>query len=520
MADIKIVGGSSGSGGRGDCGEDCEIQQPQQPPFSLKTIFIYARRDGSDCDGDGSLCNPYRTCQRAIRDVPSIIPAAVVYRVDITDIGLEQFPEEYTFPCFTAADDVAGAFDFSQEYFSCRTPVNIQATPKLAVLTPGTGPNVVDSGTLTQHATTKMYQLFVSTANWVPGELVGKFAISSSGVASDHGIIWQNDAQNIWVTQAKLPVFPLRIMEPSAQLQADRPATPLGPVPDLHNGAINVFNSQIGLLGLKINATPTIPNPTGIDFRNFGLHISGVTPRVVMQLCQLPHCGITTDGWAYARQSYLPDLLFCNAPLLIINSFVYKSSHVGGLPYGLTFFGARGVDSLIRQTVFLEVNTIQFRDLFDIFDTFSLPNLILNQVQILNSTPMVTLGHNDESNAGIGWTGTFLRMLNCDISRTVPSVSAPGSALFVKGNSAHVTLIHVTGTGYGRYGVEIVDGGNVEVADVNPLLQTTLKGVLGDTSVGSVGLTAWPAAVYPAVGSNVPDYTSPLAQGARLWRKS
>jgi hypothetical protein len=359
---------------------------------------------------------------------------------------------------------------------------------------------------------------------------VGKFAIVSN-VASLHGIIWKNDASNIWVTQAVSPTFPVRIMEPSAQLQADRPPTTLSPVPDLHNGAINVFNSQVGLLGLKINATPVPPSTTEINFQNFGLHISGTTPRVAMQLCQLPHAGITTDGWAYVREVYLPDLLFCNAPLLIINSFVHKSSHVGVLPDGLTFFGARGVDSLVRQTVFLEVNTIQFRDLFDIFDAFSLPNLILNQVQILNSTVLAPVGHNAPSYDGIRWTGTFLRMINCDISRFPADLpGSPGSALLVKGNNSTVILTHVTGSGYGRFGVEIIDGGNVQVDDAvlpyPPNPPTTINGGLGDTSVGSVGVTPWAAVAVPyvlgppAAGQNVADYSGPLAQGCRLWRAS
>ena len=358
-------------------------------------------------------------------------------------------------------------------------------------------------------------------AGWTNDQLVGKFWINNS-VGPHNAVIWKNTNDTVWLTQAFPPVYPVRIMETSANLYADRAETPLAPVPDLHYGAVNVFNSQVALLGLKINATPTVPNPTTIDFQNFGLHISGTTPRVSMQLCDLKAVGVTTDGWGYVRICYLPQALFLNAPLLIINSLLHRSMDAGGPTNypgpGLTFFGARGVDSLIRQTVFLETNTLMFRDLFDVFAEFTVPNLLLVACKFMNQTGSLALGHNAGNSDGIHFIGSLLRMINCDVSRDDGGLG--GSAIVVKGNCAQAYLTHVTGTGYARYGCEIQDSANVVVEDTT-FGATNVTGTIGNTKVGSIaGPTAWPAVNYPAAGSNVPDYAGADAQGCRLWKAS
>ena len=531
MADIKIVGGSSGSGGRGDCGEGC--QQPQQPPFVEDVeIWVYARLDGSDCDGDGSLCNPYRTFMRAIRDVPTEVSAGVYYHVDITGLGAEKLTQGYTFPPFRGADDVAGVFDFDQEFFSCKGIVNIQADPQLA--TGVTGLTTIAAGSFVPDPTTGMQVVHVPGAGWTNDQLVGKFWINNS-VGPLNAVIWKNDTEHVWLTQSAPltgPIYPARIMEPSANLYADRAQTPLAPVPDLHYGAVNVFNAQVALLGLKINATPTVPSPTDLNFQNFGLHISGTTPRVSMQLCDLKAVGVTTDGWGYVRICYLPQALFLNAPLLIINSLIHRSMDAGNGTngIGLTFFGARGVDSLCRQTVFLKCNTLMFRDLFDTFAAATVPNLLLVQCQFMNQTGSLPLGKNAQNFDGIRFVGSFLRMIHCDVSRDDGQLG--GSAIVAQGNCTQVSLMNVTGKGYARFGCEVIDGANVEVNDLG-LGATNVTGAMGDVCVGSVPPlpgtgNGWalvanvyppPPAVVPP-NSSVVDYGGANAQGCRLWRAS
>ena len=489
---------------------------PFQPPFVEDlTIFIYARLSGSDETGDGSLANPFRTLQRAIRNVPSHIPAGTIYRVDITGIGLEQLPTEYVFPVFVGAESSPGQFDFTQRFFHLFTSVNVQADPQL--FTPASGPNVIAAGATIVDPNTDLIAINVPGAGWTPGNLVGKFAIGA-GVATQHSVIWQNTNDTIFLTRTSTPTFPIQIMEPSAQLQADKRPAGFGPFNGLQDGAINVWNTQMALLGLKVNATPAPIGPV-TDFANWGLHISGDTPAVVLQLCDLPGAGITTAEWTRTRQCYLPGLLFAMAPNLFTQCFINRSFDPGGLPpgAGVTVWGGRGGDSLFRQVVIKETVPLHYRDLFDIFASSSIAVLELINVQILDTLPELPPGDDFPINDGVLWNGVVGRMERVNISRSVPPLfGPPGSALKVKGNAAYMRLRSVTGTGYGEVGCEVVDGGNVEVDDAGSP-PTTLTGALGDVLVGSLGVLPWPAP-YPA--ANYADYVSPLAQGARLWRKS
>ena len=492
------------------------IGYPRQQPFvEDKTIFIYARLSGSDTTGDGSLANPYRTFEFAIRQVPSIIDAGVIYRVDITGIGLEQLPTEYVFPLFVGAESTPGQFDFTQRFFHLFTSVNVQADPEL--FQPLTGSNVVPGGVSTTDPNTGLREIFVAGAGWTPGDLVGKFAIGA-GTASEHSVIWKNTADTIFITRTGMPTFPIQIMKHSAQLQADKRPAGFGQFNGLQDGAINVWNTQVALLGLKVNATPAPINPLAPDFANWGLHISGDTPAVVLQLCDLPGAGITTAQWTRTRQCYLPGLLFAMAPNLITQCFIDRSFNPGGLPPGggVTVWGARGADSLFRQTVIKETTPLHFRDLFDVFASGSIGTLELNNVQILDTLPELPPGDDFPINDGVLWNGVIARFEKVNISRTVPPIfGPPGSAIKVKGNGAYLRLHSVTGSGYGEVGCKVVDGGNVEVDDGGDP-PTTLNGALGDVLVGSLGVLPWPAP-YPA--DNYADYTSLAAQGARLWRK-
>src|SRR5271154_2323637 len=130
MADAKLVGsggvaaqGNCGHGEAGGPGEHAERgrrgprghegpqgpQGPQGPAadavptaaFAVSTTTIYARVTGSDTTGNGTLTNPYRTFQRAIRDVPLLPAPGARYIVDITGIGTEVFPPNYTTPAIT-----------------------------------------------------------------------------------------------------------------------------------------------------------------------------------------------------------------------------------------------------------------------------------------------------------------------------------------------------------------------------------------------------------------------------------
>jgi hypothetical protein len=63
---------------------------PFVPPFPAVVptiITIFARQTGSDVTGTGSFEEPFRTFQRAIRQVPNVIAPGFAYIVDVTNLG-------------------------------------------------------------------------------------------------------------------------------------------------------------------------------------------------------------------------------------------------------------------------------------------------------------------------------------------------------------------------------------------------------------------------------------------------
>jgi hypothetical protein len=69
-----------------------------------RKIVIYAREHGSDSNEEGTLDRPYRTLQRAMRAVPSVIPPNRQFTVDITGIGVEHLPHGFSLTQHIADD--------------------------------------------------------------------------------------------------------------------------------------------------------------------------------------------------------------------------------------------------------------------------------------------------------------------------------------------------------------------------------------------------------------------------------
>lgn len=480
--------------------------------YAASEVHIYARVTGNDATGDGSLEAPFRTLQRAIRSVPSIIPAGRIYHVDITDLGLEVLPDQYEFPVFVASEGV-GDFDFDEKYFYYYGAVNITADPKLATGVTGlTTIPLAGSVVSTPTASTNLKAIQHVGAGWTPGELKGKFAISA-GLGTEHSVIWDNTADTIFLTRDSAPTFPVQIMECSAELQAGKDPN------DLHRAAVNIRNSQIALGGIKVSSTSAAAGPFGA----WGLQVAGNMPPASLQLCHLIGAGFNGTSWVRTRQCYLQNQLFYTAPLAITQSFIDGAMEVvptSGL--FVTMWGARGLDSMIKQTVVRKTGPIHMRDLFDTFSSAPVGLLMLQHVQVLDTVveippPGEDLGSMD----GILWTGGHLQLWGVDISRTAtdPDFNT-GTALRVRGNDSQVTMRGVTGTGY-LLGASFEDGAVGKIDDVGGGgTATTLTGSSGDQKVGSQAIDVWPAAAYPAAGANLLDYSGSDAQGSRLWRKS
>ena len=504
------------------------IGLPISPDFVSQTIFIFARVTGSDETGDGTLANPFRTMPRAVQEVYILtfggnVPAGTIYRVDVTGLGAaplahEVLPDEYIFPVFTGADSANSGFDFAQPFFHLFAPVNVQADPQLA--TGVTGSLTITSGVASVTKPSTGLKRITRTdggAAWIPGELKGKFAIGA-GLATNHSVIWDNGVDWIEITRTGTPLFPIRVMEPSARFEAFKnPA-------HLHLAAVNILNSQMALLGIGVRSTDA--GAPG-QFSQWGFQAGGTQPPTSLQLCDLRGAGFVQDAWCRVRMCYCPDILFASAPNLIIQSFIHRSMQntTGNDATRVTVWFGRGIDSLIRQSVIEGTTPLHYRDAFDNFNSLPVPALELQSVQILNTIPEFPAsvgGPGDEGpiSDGLFWTGVRGILLGVDISRTDGALGS--SPIVVKGNHSTLTLKAVTGTGYANTGCVVVDGGNVEVDDAGGAVPTSVVGLNGFAfQSGSLPPEpTWPVAVYPAAGSNFPDYVSLLAQGTRVWRSS
>ena len=232
MADIKIVGGLGSGREREECGEDCGIQ----PPFALTTTTIYARPNGSDKCGDGSLANPYRTFQRAIRDVPSILPPGATYIVDITDLGVETLPTDYVFPVIQSGYVYGGAYDVSPPWLG-NPAFQVLALPKLALAPADAVIAASDLPVITSNPDTNLIIVTIPAArsSWAAGALKGKMFIRTIGSANTSCCIYDsNDGggagpSQLFLCNTAAFVPPLaagevfQIVEPSATLEAPPP---------------------------------------------------------------------------------------------------------------------------------------------------------------------------------------------------------------------------------------------------------------------------------------------------------
>jgi hypothetical protein len=505
---IRALGvGATGAIGIGVCSADVPETGIPQQVFDPVDIFIYARTTGDDVLGNGTLANPYRTMQRAVRDIPNPIPAGDVYRVDISGIGVEVLPEMYEFPAFVGVEGI-GDFDFSQKYFHYYNAVNIQADPQLATGVAGiTSIPLAGAVESTPKASTGLLRITSPGAGWIAGELKGKFAVGA-GLATEHSVIWDNGVDWIDITINSSPTYPVEIMECSAELQATKDPG------DLHRAAVNIKNSTVGLLGIKVSSLSAAAG----SFGNWGLQTAGPLP-ISVQLCDIRGAGFVTTEWTRARNCYLPESLFLDAPLLLTGCYLDGSVEIVPAGPRVTVWGARGIDSLFRKTVIEGCTTMRFRDLFDTHESGSVPLVQMNFCQILNPLadfPPV-LGVVED---GIYWTGAQLRLLGVDITRDAGDpLLGNGAAIRCKGNNALVVLRSVTGTGF-ALGCAVEDGGNAEQDDAGGVV-TDIGSAVGANSFqsGSLPIEAtWPVGVYPV--SNFPDYAAPAAQGTRVWKRS
>jgi hypothetical protein len=271
------------------------------PAFSTGITIIYARMTGSDTSGNGTLANPYRTIQRASLDVPLSVPAGTRYKIDCSGVGgvkfTETLPTDYTLSPWAVAESYF--FDFADPYFPLATGIAICATPQLVSLVPASDAtiNLADVTLNTPDPITGLRTLTIAPprASWGVDGLKGKFVIDAANnqvncVASG------NTTTTISLNTQSTLTFPLRIMEPSAELTGS--ATNKATLASIGCGSI-------GFNGLKIST----PGQPGLVVDNAGFACA--------QLCDLD-----SVGYADGDPARLNVLLACH---------VYGTTSLGSL---------------------------------------------------------------------------------------------------------------------------------------------------------------------------------------------
>lgn len=485
--------------------------QPAQAPFPPVPldIAISVATTGSDTTGDGTVAKPYRTGQRAIRDVPLQIPSGQHFLIEALDeMGDEFFPTQYIFPTFVATGANGGEIDFSQATFHYRAPVMIRGKLRQATGVTGitTIPFVGSVVSVPDPGNGLIAIQFVG-AGWTPGQLIGKYALGA-GTAVQHSVIKDNTIDTIFLERTSAPTFPVRIQESTWRWVGDRDPNVI------HLGAININNTPIMLQGIEVVSQGLIPGP--FPFPRWGLQLGGNAPPAGAQLCTLPGLGITTTDWGRIRQCYVPEPCFMTGQIVIIQCLLRGSLEV--FPFGprLTMWNMRGPDNLIRQSSLVGMVTMQFRDVFDLF--LGQPvggGLHLDHVEFLDPIQLAFPPGTPVYDDAMVWEGGWLRANHVTFNRTAPG---PGSAIRAHGGT--IILQSVTGANWADYGV-LAENNTQVLQDDGGGVATNVAGALGAFKAGSLAAEpAWPAVVYPAVGSNFIDTGVATGQLTRVARQS
>ena len=283
------------------------------PPFALVTTTIYARITGNDHNGKGTLAKPYRTFQRAIRDVPNIPGPGQRFIVDVTGIGVEQFPFSYCLPAisFPALDYDN---DTSIPYFYSGAGLRVRALPRLASTISAYDAviNNTAGAVISADPDTNLITLTISSprASWTPAHLRNKQIIRTVGShfagcvivdVTPTTLTLTNNANNFnGAVQGGPGVGPLflapgevlQIVEPSATFQADPNSPAVDDFADTFVGILSTVNS-IAFQGIKVTQ-PGSGFPVALGSMN--------CPNAPFELCDLEGLyglGSTGTYWCY-----------------------------------------------------------------------------------------------------------------------------------------------------------------------------------------------------------------------------
>jgi hypothetical protein len=443
---------------------------PASAPI-ITTIFV--RTLGSDLTGDGSAGNPYRTFQRAIRDVPRFIQSGNIFTVDVTGIGVEVFPPGYQVPQIQSSSLAYQWFENLSGPFAWLAPLNIMAVPQPVASIP-LADTLLPAGsfTVTSDPDTFMGTLTLTglaRTSWAGDAMKGKMLIPTGGQSSipayATSIIIGSTANSIDIANFGSEIDgDLQIAEPSATFQGSEipPGATFTGQTFWQGGSFQVIGANaIALQGLRI--TNTDPNlwAAALTFAGNDLPI--------MELCDV-------DGLCLIRNQ--------------LNAVIYNSVIRSA---GKAFAG--------ESTVILTSNVL----IQDVQQWYLVTGSASLETTVFDNCPSFGTSPNISTVGGLGQISTEL--VSClfrnakgpeaavwayavgdwAIEDTKIENTITGDAILVEGRGAPVVLKHVTGTGNAGFGVHVEDGGSCRVYDD----ATLVTGATGDMKVGTLAPRTW-----------------------------
>jgi hypothetical protein len=461
--------------------------QPPQGPFAeppvLITIFARPSPTGNDGTGDGSLAKPYATMQRAVRDIPSIIPPNVFYFVNMTGVN-EVLPFNYTLPAWKAPQAIVFA-NFGLPIVLAGA-VTIYADPQpfdgipLADTIINAGDVLsVTSDPLTGQTT---LNLNASRTSWDFNALKGQKIFGPSVDALQPAVAYASTTTSVTFTtpSTDLPLpFPLTIMQPGASIASG---------PDSSGIVISAINiDSIAFYNLKFIFN--FP----LDFNTL---FSDGNSQLMVGMCDIP---------ALVCQNMAPE------QTRIISSWVTGFSFFASTGAGM-FYNRSLFDGVVTTVPFTgyqaapvqSFHTCVFDGCDPIEPVFAIDDISPQALCNLNMEGcLIKNGRGD----GMIFHGAAGRILNTDFSLNA------GNGITVNKGGGQLRLENVGSStpNFGDYGLVVDDGLQVSVdaatsGNVTPLKGTTgagTKEALVGTAVGSIGATAW--ATVAVLPNNVPD---------------
>jgi hypothetical protein len=441
--------------------------------FAVGVNTIYARMTGNDDTGDGTLAAPFRTMQRAVREVPMVVPPGQRYVVDASGIAgvkfTETLPEDYALPPFTVAETIDFNFDsIDSPYFPLLTGITIQATPQIMVLSPTTDATFVGAdGVWTSDPVTQLriFTLNVARASWGANALKGKFAIGS-GSNIDHCTIYESDTTYIKISHTVALTGPVRIMEPSAELTGSGNA-------NLAKGALNAMNiGSFGLFGIKIISSQ------GWDLNADGCGVCAV------DLCDLESPSIVCSTGSGTPNRVFASWIHTGLPYLGSNLRLQRGliSDTGG---DAIFGVAPTMPNYRRMVIDAPAGNIEVFN--HNYESAVTPLLKMRQTLLRNGLA-----------DGFVFHGSVATMERVDI------YGFAGDGISCNTGSGYLSLSNVRTTGAvnGGVGVNVQDGMVVRVDSLTSAAApgTELRGTGGDMVVGGGAARLWTDFVSGASG--------------------